>query len=220
MARVSEPAPAGPVSISEVAAATGVPVRKVHRLIDDRVLPATAAVRVGGQRAIRAFALPMVEFGAGEGQKVSKPIRRDAMRLIEAYTTTHWDALLADPDREAPLYLESGALTLTLGGPIRTAMRGLNKLLEARRMVVVDPDIRGGLPTIAGTRIGVYEAADAVAADGLAVALEDFPSLTPERLELAALYAAAYPRRGRPKAIPASDRRILVSESIRGRASG
>lgn len=58
----------------------------------------------------------------------------------------------------------------------------------------------GGTPIISGTRVSVYDVAAALAA-GVPVKeiLEDYPSLTEEKLKLAALYADANPLRGRPK---------------------
>jgi uncharacterized protein (DUF433 family) len=70
-------------------------------------------------------------------------------------------------------------------------------------MVVCDPEIRGGLPVIKGTRIGVYEVA-AMLDQGETEEefLEGYPTLKREQLELSKMYAAAYPRRGRPPRHP------------------
>ena len=60
--------------------------------------------------------------------------------------------------------------------------------------VVSDPDIRGGLPTLLGTRCGVYEVADLAAAEPVDRILEEYPSLTAELIQAAVEYARENPR--------------------------
>jgi uncharacterized protein (DUF433 family) len=70
---------------------------------------------------------------------------------------------------------------------------------RARELIVKDPAIMGGTPTIRGTRItaqsilGRLEGGDSVES-----VLEDYPYLNRETVEAAALYAKANPLRGRP----------------------
>ena len=89
-------------------------------------------------------------------------------------------------------------------------MAGLNKLSDVRRCIVEDPEVRGGLPVVYGTRISVYEIADALSSDGLEITLEDFSALSREDVEAAAFYARAHPQKGRP--LTGSGSRRLVSE--------
>ena len=76
-------------------------------------------------------------------------------------------------------------------------------LAKAKAMVATDPEIRGGEPVIKGTRIGVYEVATMLERGaGKEDILSGYPTLKPEHLELALIYAKAYPRRGRPPRHP------------------
>ena len=197
-------APGRAILINEASVATGVPARRINRLIDDAVLPGYACAKAGGRRALRAFAVPMVGFGASDGAKLSKNLRLEAMRLIGTFTRENWPRLLKEPAHADALRFESGRVAVALGEPVSEAMAGLNKWLAAQRRVVRDPDIRGGIRTIRGTRIGVYEAAGALAADGMDAVLECFPTLGREDLEAAALYAKVYPMMGRPRKRPLS----------------
>ncbi len=62
-----------------------------------------------------------------------------------------------------------------------------------------DPEIMGGIPTIRGTRIHVYDIAAWVAAgETMDDILDSYPSLSPEQVRLAALYAETNPYHGRP----------------------
>lgn len=200
-----------PILISEAAAATGLTPQKINRLIDDEILPRAVSVKVKNRRALRVYALPMVKFGASDGVKLSKPTRLKAMNLIGTYTKENWHSLRDEPGLAASLKFESGCVVVALGPKMTEAMEGLNRWIEAKQRVIQDPDLRGGIPVIRGTRIGVYEVAQALDADGEALVLEDFPALSQEDLIAAKLFAIAHPQRGRPPARPA--RRQLISET-------
>lgn len=75
-----------------------------------------------------------------------------------------------------------------------SAVLGIMKLANASRWVGRDPTIRGGIPTMKGTRIGAYEAASVANEDGLDSALAVYPTLKSEEISYAILYAAAHPR--------------------------
>ena len=77
------------------------------------------------------------------------------------------------------------------------------RLEAAREYVVQDEEIRGGEPTVRGTRIPVYlleELTEQGATEE--EILDDYPSLTPESLRAALLYAQTHPRRGRKPEVP------------------
>ena len=208
-------APGKAILINEAAVATGVSARKINRLIDDAVLPKSVCTKVGMRRALRAFAVPMVSFGASDGAKLSKSMRLEAMRMIEKFAKENWPRLRNEPEHARLLRFESGCIMISLGEPVSAAMAGLNKLSDALHRIVEDPKVRGGLPVVRGTRISVYEIADALSADGLEITLEDFPALSRKDVEAAALYARAHPRTGRP--LTGSGSRHLVSEEINDR---
>lgn len=81
--------------------------------------------------------------------------------------------------------------------------REVTRLCKVEQMVVSDPEIMGGTPVFRGTRIPVDLVA-AMLAQGATVEeiLDGYPSLTREQLELAPLYVAAFPQRGRPPSRP------------------
>jgi uncharacterized protein (DUF433 family) len=201
------------ILITEAAVATGISPRQINRLIDDAMLPKSAYVKSGGRRALRAFALPMVSFGASDGTKLSRSMRMEAMRVIGKFARENWPRLRGEPEHARQLRLESGCVTISLGGPVSAAMAGLSRLDDALRRITEDPDVRGGLPVIRGTRISVYEIADALSSDGMENAQADFPALSREDIEAAALFAKARPRTGRPPAGSRS-RRLVTQKTI------
>ena len=207
-----EIAPGKAILINEASVATGVSVRRINRLIDDAVLPKSACFKLGTRRALRAFAVPMVSFGASDGAKLSKNMRLEAMRMIEKFAKENWRILRDEPGYARRLRFESGCVAISLGEPVSAAMAGLNKLGDALRRIVENPEVRGGLPVVRGTRISVYEIADSLSADGLEATLEDFPNLKREDIEAAELYAKAHPRTGRPRVVSSS--RCLITEEV------
>ena len=79
----------------------------------------------------------------------------------------------------------------------------LARLRQARRMVVADPEILGGEPVFRGTRIPVHLIADMTAQSvEMAEIVDGYPALTMDQVQLAVLYATAYPRRARPQTPP------------------
>ena len=86
---------------------------------------------------------------------------------------------------------------VSFGDYVREAMIGFNRLLDAQNRVVKDPDIRGGIPTIRGTRIGVYEVASLRLNEDADTILAHYPRLRRKDIEDAELYAKAYPIRRR-----------------------
>jgi uncharacterized protein (DUF433 family) len=90
-------------------------------------------------------------------------------------------------------------VSVALGEIVSSTMVGLGKLADAQGRVVADADIRGGIATLRGTRIGVYELVEALMADGIEAVLEDYPALTRKDVEAAEIYSRAHPRMGRPR---------------------
>ncbi len=101
-----------------------------------------------------------------------------------------------------------GSVVLIEVKTARKHMEGeLRRLAHAQQAVVSDPEIMSGTPVYRGTRIPVHAIADMLA-QGTTIEeiLAGYPALTRERVELAPVYAKAFPRRGRPPLRPWSRR--------------
>jgi uncharacterized protein (DUF433 family) len=112
-------------------------------------------------------------------------------------------AVERDPGIDAMTISEGGVIVIQCKAARRQVAAGLRRLAEVTRMVESDPDVMRGAPVYKGTRIPVHAVADMLS-QGATVAeiLEGYPALTREKVELAPLYAKAFPRRGRPVARP------------------
>ncbi len=101
------------------------------------------------------------------------------------------------------------------GKALAPARRRMRLYERTRDLIVSDPDIMGGSPTIRGTRITAQAILGRLDdGDTIATVLDDYPYLDEETVEAAALFAKANPPRGRPAGKlwnHASDRRKPVA---------
>ncbi len=178
----------------EAAVASGVSVKTVHREIDEGPLKTTRK-RPGRKRSLREEDLFYLA--------VAKGIDTRLVQLTSEGKDKPHNAIAGyfrqrgSPKRRFSLF--GGGLSVDLKQVLDEVHSRLARLDRARKMVVEDPEIRGGEPCIKGTRIGAYEVAGMLeqgASEG--EILEGYPALNREQLELARIYAQAYPRRGRP----------------------
>jgi uncharacterized protein (DUF433 family) len=99
--------------------------------------------------------------------------------------------------------LQGGFLTIDLRELRGELASSLRPLRRARGVVVTDPDILGRAPVFRGTRIPVHLIAMLLEQGSSETELlESHPRLTAELVQLAPIYAAAYPLRGRPPSQP------------------
>ena len=82
---------------------------------------------------------------------------------------------------------------------------GLSRLARARETITIDDAVLSGTPRIRGTRIPAHDLAQMLTnGDEIEEIRDAWPMLTLEQIEVAALYAHAYPRWGRPRSAPAA----------------
>lgn len=184
-----------PLTISEVAAAFDTNPRAINRYVDSGVIPGNWVVKCKAPgkgkpvRLLAAEAAPLVAFLLVSGDAASTSL----IRSVRSHLMS-----LAHGDVDTGV-LEVGFLNVDIENVCRAALTNLGNLASAEQSVVTDPDIRGGIPVIRGTRIGVYEVADMLKGASVEEILDNFPGLTQESIESARLYAKAHPRPGRPR---------------------
>jgi uncharacterized protein (DUF433 family) len=179
---------------SEAAVVSGVPVKTVHREIDEGPLKPKRR-RPGSKRALSEQDLFYLAAAKGLDTRLVQLTSEGKDKLHDAIIV-YWRSK-KPAKKELPVF--GGRLLLDLKLVLEEIRSRLERLERARAMVVEDPEIRGGEPCIRGTRIGVYELArmleQGASEDEI---LEGYPSLKREQLELAKIFAQAYPRKGRP----------------------
>lgn len=172
------------LTANEAASVTGVPLKQVHRIIDAGLLAGGVVTREGS-RVVLGNSL----VGLRVAYLTADTLTLEARRRVVA-------RIIGQADVTA---VRDHAVTVEVEPIASEVAAGLGSLAKAKTMVRIDQEILNGTPCIAGTRIPVHDIADMLMnGDSAAAILDAYPQLTPEHLEMAVLYAQAYPRRGRP----------------------
>ena len=193
-------APTSKFSLNESYVLTDVQPERLARLIKEQTVPAKASSTTKGVTMFSAVELSVVKFifiwsDSPSETEVTKKATNDFLR----YARSNWQTLIMNPSNAPEFHSEELVLRARVRKKgieklFKDLARAYTKLRDAKSRVVEDQDIRAGLPTIQGTRIGVYEIADIVKADGKRACLEAMPTLRPEDVDAAELYAKAFPR--------------------------
>ncbi len=184
---------------TEAAVVARVSLRDVNRMIDERILPDTLVSSVDNGRYVLATACTLIAFYFESAKRLTSEERLFAIRSAEP-RLRRWNRAATKALLKADRTVRDDFLTIDLRPFFERSIERLERLDSARELVTISDDVMGGAPVISGTRIPVHDVAAAMISDvSTKELLEDYPSLTPEKLELAALYAAANPLRGRPK---------------------
>jgi uncharacterized protein (DUF433 family) len=178
----------------EAAVVSGVPLKTVHREIDEGPLK-PARKRSGSKRALREEDLFYLAAAKGLDTRLVQLTSEGKDKLHDAIVM--YFRKRGPAKREFSLF--GGGLSLDLKRVLEEVRSRLTRLERARKIVVEDAEIRGGEPCIRGTRIGVYEVSSMLEqGTSEEEILEGYPSLKREQIELARIFAQAYPRKGRP----------------------
>ena len=207
---------------TEAAVVARVSLRDVNRVIDERILPETL-VSVENGRYVLGAACTLIAFYFESAKRLTSEERLFAIRSAEP-RLRRWNRAATEAMLKADWTVRHDFLTIDLLPFFERSVARLERLDAAREVVTISDDIMGGTPVISGTRVPVHDVAAALAAGVPAKEiLEDYPSLTEDRLELAALYAEANPLRGRPKPLIArlpEGARILSDHRVPRRRAG
>ncbi|WP_315927451.1 DUF433 domain-containing protein [Mesorhizobium sp. SP-1A] len=170
---------------TEAAAVSGIGIKSVHNAIDKRIIGS----RLAGHRyrAITDDDLLRLKLWYGVGSILSAERRKRLFETIDenpgADTVRADDYLIVDVARARE----------------QLAARA-DALSEAESVVQKSKGVLGGEPVFKGTRVPVRMIA-AMKVQGATTEeiVEGYPSLTTRLVELAEIWAAAHPARGRPK---------------------
>jgi len=176
---------------TEAAVITRLPVKTVNNAIDKKTI-----ATVPGRRA--GHATRLLDLRALMSLTLE---HRLADRFVPEMRRKVFDALAAAPRNRVSL--DGGFVTIDLREPRRELADSLRRFRRARALVNSDPDVLGGDPVFRGTRIPVHLIATLLGQGSAETELlKAYPRLTAEMVELAPIYASAYPLRGRPRGQP------------------
>lgn len=188
-ARLYTPAEAGAVS--------GLKLKAVHNAIDKHIVEPVAKTRIAavgaarplGPRLLTGEDLVRLRVWRGVGDVLSADRRQ---RLFIAIAAAPGARTVKADD----------LLIVDVGEARKQVERGLRELEAAEAIVVKDKATLGGEPVFKGSRVPVYGVVamlDAGASEQ--ELLSGYPKLTDRMIELARVWVAAHPRRGRPKSL-------------------
>jgi uncharacterized protein (DUF433 family) len=179
--------PAQAYTPQEVAAMSGVKLSVVQKAITARAIPARTDRRTHRRRldATALLALALVRSLPGELRLTAN----DAYRLLKRSQAAGEHTMVSIGD----------CVRIDTGKALADVRRRMVLYEHARQLIVSDPDIMGGTPTIRGTRITAQSVLGRIeSGDTFDSILEDYPYLDRETIEAASVYAKANPPRGRP----------------------
>lgn len=177
------------MSANEAACVTDIPLKQVHRFIDAGLLG--DATKTGkGARIVPARALVGLKLAEAMTGFLTLEGRR---RLVQR--------LLDDPEANT---IREDAFSVDVRPMKRQVQRGIANLETAIETIATDKEVLGGAPCFKSTRIAVHDIADMLAnGDDVSAVLAAYPALSDRQVAAAAIFAKAYPRRGRPRRAPA-----------------
>jgi len=182
---------------AEASAVSGLNLKAVHNAIDKEIVRPVASGRGAGLGKIARFTpryltaedLVRLRVWQGVGGTLSTESRQ---RLFVA--------IAAAP--KAKNVKADELLIVDVGEARRQVDRRVRDLAAAEAIVVSDRGTLGGEPVFRRTRIPVYGMVAMLNAGATeAELLSGYPKLTNRMLELARIWSAAHPRRGRPKSL-------------------
>lgn len=185
---------------AQASAVAKLPLKAVQKLIDVRLIrPRRTRSGRGIQRLLSPEQLVYLRLEAEGVRLLPLAARREVARTVVSKPEVHSIAVAG-----------GSALVIEVEHARREVEQELKRLRKVQAMVVSDPEIMRGEPVFKGTRVPVELVAE-MSADGASVEeiLTGYPSLGREQVELASLYVAAFPRRGRPAQRPWAKRKPL-----------
>jgi uncharacterized protein (DUF433 family) len=198
------------VPTAEAAYIAGVTDRQLQRLFDEEVLAPPFVRsdngRLNGQSGGRMFARISAAF-AKFYFDLDEDLTASARRFVIGQMSQR---ILARPDANALLALSFQPKAMNwdvgfknfdigLGAFVAHAQARAAQIERVNQLIVEDPEILGSQPVLKGTRLPVETLlAMQQGGRGFPDLQSDYPSLTQELLDAAAIYQAIHPRRGRP----------------------
>jgi|WetSurMetagenome_2_1015567.scaffolds.fasta_scaffold33008_1 uncharacterized protein (DUF433 family) len=195
------------VPASEAAYIGGVHLREVNRLVDEDLVPKSLYLQEGGTRRFTRLAGPFARFYCqAEATLQAKARRRILFELVERVEQSKLNKELVFSLRCDPSAMDWKVIVdAKLGHQIdffvllTDAMVRAKAVDSAEQLVSEDPEVMGGQPCFAGTRVPidiVLASLDkGIARDRL---VASYPFLTDAHIEAARVYQQVHPRRGRP----------------------
>lgn len=193
-------------SPAEAAVVAGIAVKAVNNAIDKRIITIAERSAAVSTRRLRRRSL------SGENLLQLKLWNEVGNILSQERRERLFDAIRSAP--EVTQVRADDLIIIDVGEARKQIAARVEALEEAEAIVTENKSVMGGEPVIKGTRIPVRLIASLVE-EGVSEAeiLAGYPKLSPRDVALASIWAAAHPRRGRPK--PLVDDKLVLKQRQR-----
>ena len=173
----------------EAAELAGIPLNAVEKAVEQRVVGRSTAGRTA--KALDETDVAVLVLLGSSPMPLPVKVKREIGRWVR-------DAV-PHGGRRVELAL-SEALVMRWTPEATERMAAALRYVEGReRYIECNPEIKGGEPVLAGTRIGVRAIAQRLEhGESVESLAEDYPDIPATAFEVAQVYAKTHPARGRP----------------------
>jgi uncharacterized protein (DUF433 family) len=172
---------------AEASTVTGISVAKINHCVARELASLGVTIWGDGKRRLLGHdALVALRVADDFPKSLTPNARIDVIRET-----------LAHPSRKDIVLPDKISVPVSISR--KHVANGLLRLQQATSAIVSDAGILQGAPCFKGTRIPVHVVAEIAAANGVDAAKTTYSRLTRGQIELACIYAKAYPQRGRPR---------------------
>ena len=185
------------LTLAETAFLSAVRTGAVEKAIENGILDARTVAGAGRSGSRRRLPFASVAYFSA--------IERAGLTNLETRLKHElWRKLcneVAHGLRPLPCIEFAPATTIDLERLVSEPVEAAERYVSARAAhIVIDPDIKGGMPVIRGTRMTAHSVLGRVdGGDTIEMILDENPHVTREALEAAVIYAHTHPLRGRPR---------------------
>lgn len=205
------------IPTAEAAFIAGLTDRQMNRVVDEHLMPALLFEQQGKSRGFTRLGAAFAKFYfatedlliAGARKQVLDELsdRVDRLQIKDqVLTLARLDTMSWKVERK---FVEVDVLPF-----LQEALYRAKEVDQADALVTTDPEIMGGVPVFAGTRVPISTVLSSLASGiDLDRLKASYPFLTEAHIESAKVYEAVHPRRGRPRRIadlnPELPRRVV-----------
>lgn len=191
------------LSTSAAAFIAGLSDRQMNRVVDERLVPDALFDQTGGTRAFTRLGAAFASFYFGTEDLLVAGARRQVLEelaeRVRESGAKHDVLALRTPDAVS-WKVERQAVAVDVTPFVHRASLRAQEIAVAAALVHTDPDILGGTPVFAGSRLPIEVVTASLAAGVDLERLQaSYPFLTPAHVLAAQVHERLYRRRGRPR---------------------
>jgi uncharacterized protein (DUF433 family) len=192
------------VSTAEAAFIAGLTERQMNRMVDERLVPDSLVAQRDGMRRFTRLCAAFARFYFDTEDLLTAAARRQvveelAQRVGRLQARDEVLALAWVP-QDMSWKVARCAVEIDVTPYVATALVRAREVDQADALVSVDPEVLGGEPVFAGTRVPIDIVLASVDAGVDQQRLQgSYRFLTPAHLAAARVWREVHPRRGRPR---------------------